>query len=57
MLSFVEAGAYNYGEMSCEHIAEKFISEIRKRYPGRIVEVSVSEDGENGAIVSYTPLG
>jgi hypothetical protein len=40
---------------SCEMIAEDLIDVIRKKYPGRDFEVRVFEDGENGAILQYTP--
>lgn len=37
---------------SCEMLANELIDYIVQTYPGRDVEVSVSEDGENGAIVT-----
>jgi len=40
---------------SCEMIAEDLIEYIKKNYPGRVIEVGVSEDGENGAILIYKP--
>jgi hypothetical protein len=40
---------------SCEMIAEDLIEYISKQYPGRYIEVGVSEDGENGAILKYHP--
>ena len=36
-------------------IAEDLIEYIKKNYPGRVIEVGVSEDGENGAILIYKP--
>jgi len=38
---------------SCEMIAEDLYSNISKRYPGRIVEIEISEDGENGCTISW----
>jgi hypothetical protein len=38
---------------SCEMLAEELIDYISKKYPKRKVSVEVSEDGENGAILSY----
>jgi hypothetical protein len=38
---------------SCEMIAEELYEHIAKRYPGRGVEIDVSEDGENGCIISW----
>jgi hypothetical protein len=42
---------------SCEMIAEDLITYISNNYPNRYIEVGVSEDGENGAILTYTPMG
>ena len=36
---------------SCEMMAKAIKKEVRRRYPGRLVRVSVFEDGENGAIL------
>ena len=38
---------------SCEMISDDLYREIAARYPGRFVEIEVSEDGENGSIVYY----
>lgn len=38
---------------SCEMLAEDLINYIVKKYPYRDVEVGVSEDGENGAVLIY----
>jgi hypothetical protein len=38
---------------SCEMIAEDLYKEISARYPGRFVEIEVSEDGENGCTIFY----
>lgn len=40
---------------SCEMLAEDLIGYISKKYPGRAIQVEVSEDGENGATLSYIP--
>ena len=40
---------------SCEMIAEDLIEYISRTYPNRYIEVGVSEDGENGAILKYHP--
>jgi len=39
--------------MSCEMIAEALYEKINARYPGRAVEITVSEDAENGATLSW----
>jgi len=38
---------------SCEMIGNSLIAKIVEKFPGRNLEVDVSEDGECGAIVSY----
>jgi hypothetical protein len=38
---------------SCEMIADDLYLQIAGRYPGRAVEIEVSEDGENGCSISY----
>jgi len=40
---------------SCEMIADNLLSQIIDRYAGRDIEIEVSEDGENGAILQYKP--
>jgi len=38
---------------SCEMLAEDLIDYISKKYTGRKIKVEVSEDGENGATLTY----
>ena len=38
---------------SCEMIAEDLYLQIAAKYPFREVEIEVSEDGENGAVLSF----
>lgn len=38
---------------SCEMISDDLYEEIASRYPDRDVEITVSEDGENGATIAY----
>jgi hypothetical protein len=38
--------------MSCEMMAEEIIGYIEVNYPGRVAQVEVFEDDENGAILS-----
>jgi len=38
---------------SCEMLAEDLIDYISKKYTGRGIDVEVSEDAENGAVLSY----
>jgi hypothetical protein len=45
-------GTMNIDYKSCEMLAEELIEYIVKNYPSRYVEVGVSEDGENGAVLT-----
>lgn len=38
---------------SCEMLADDLYLQIADRYPGRAIEIEVSEDGENGCTISY----
>jgi len=38
---------------SCEMISDDLYEVIAIRYPNRDIEISISEDGENGCIVKY----
>jgi len=38
---------------SCEMISDDLYEQISAKYPGRFVEIEVSEDGENGCIITY----
>ena len=39
---------------SCEMIAEELAVQINNKYPGRDIEITVAEDNENGATMSFT---
>lgn len=47
-------GVLQLDYLSCEMIAEALYAQINARYPGRAVEITVSEDAENGATLSWT---
>lgn len=49
-------GIYDIDYKSCEMLAEELFEYVNKNYPGRVVEVNVSEDGENGAVLISNPL-
>lgn len=38
---------------SCEMISDDLFERISTRYPDRYIEISVSEDNENGCVVQY----
>jgi hypothetical protein len=49
---------YNQGTLelnhkSCEMISDDLYQQIRSKFPGRFVEIEVSEDGENGSLIYY----
>lgn len=41
---------------SCEMIADDLYKKINEKYPGRHIEIDVSEDGENGAHIVYEKI-
>ena len=47
-----ESGAMQADYKSCEMMAEEVLGYIETEYPGRMVQVEVFEDDENGAILS-----
>jgi|TARA_B110000914_G_C15182348_1_gene317929 hypothetical protein len=40
---------------SCEMIGEELANQIHDKYPGRSITISVAEDNENGAIMTFNP--
>lgn len=38
---------------SCEMISDALAEKINDKYPGRKIEIEISEDGENGSISRY----
>ena len=53
--SLYSDGAMLMNYKSCEMLGEELIEYISNKYPNRQIQVEVSEDGENGAIISYSP--
>jgi hypothetical protein len=47
------SGVMDIDYKSCEMLAEELIEYVTGKYPGRRGSVEVSEDGENGAILSF----
>jgi len=43
----------NFNNKSCEMICDDIAEYLADKYPGRTYTISVSEDGENGAIGKY----
>ena len=46
-------GTLELNYKSCEMISDDLYEAIAHRYPGRDIEITVAEDGENGATISY----
>ena len=46
-------GTLELNYKSCEMISDDLYEVIAGRYPGRDIEITVSEDGENGATIRY----
>lgn len=51
--SLYDARTLGLDGRSCEMMAEELYGRITERYPGRAVEIDISEDGENGAVLSW----
>ena len=51
-------GTLQLDHKSCEMMAEDLYEKLAERYAGsgRLIEISVFEDGENGAILEFPPV-
>jgi hypothetical protein len=49
-------GELNVDFKSCEMIATDLYKQIQSKYPNRVVVITVAEDGENGATLSFSGL-
>jgi len=48
-----DQGTLELDYKSCEMISDDLYLKIQERYPGRNVEIEISEDGENGSLTFY----
>jgi len=48
-----KGGTLELNYKSCEMISDDLFEQIATRYPERDIEITVSEDGENGATIYY----
>lgn len=48
-----DKGVLSLDYKSCEMISDDLYEVIASRFPGRDIEITVSEDGENGATIRY----
>ena len=50
-----DGGTLELDYRSCEMISDALAAEINAKYPGRNIEIEISEDGENGSKAVYEP--
>lgn len=55
-LEYLYQGTLQLNYKSCEMICDDLYEVIATRYPDRFVEITVSEDGENGATITYNTV-
>ena len=53
ILSLYSQGTLQNDFKSCEMMSDDLYVQITKKYPGRKIEIDVSEDGENGSHAVY----
>jgi hypothetical protein len=53
ILSLYDQGTLQNDFKSCEMMSDDLYVQITKKYPGRKIEIDVSEDGENGSHAVY----
>ena len=53
LLNLYKEGTIQSDFKSCEMMSDDLYVAIAKRYPGRKIEINVSEDGENGSHAVY----
>ena len=51
--SLYSDGILELNHRSCEMISDELAEKINAKYPGRALEITVSEDGENGSTARY----
>jgi len=51
--SLYSVGTLELNHRSCEMIAEELAESINQKYPGRNIKISVAEDNENGATMTF----
>lgn len=55
-LEYLYQGTLQLNYKSCEMICDDLYEVIATRYPDRFIEITVSEDGENGATITYNTV-
>ena len=54
--SLYASGTLELNHRSCEMIGEELANQIHNRYPNRSITISVAEDNENGATMTFNPV-
>ena len=57
LLKLYNEGTIQLDYKSCEMIAEELANIIHEKYPNRSITISVAEDNENGATLTFNPKG
>ena len=52
--SLYSDGTLELNHRSCEMIAEELATQINEKYPHRAISITVAEDNENGATLTFT---
>jgi len=55
LLKLYASATLDLNHRSCEMMAEELATQIQAQYPGRELTIDISEDGENGAVLTFTP--
>lgn len=53
--SLYSDGTIELNHRSCEMIAEELAQQIHNKYPNRSITITVAEDNENGATLTFNP--
>ena len=53
---YAKGGTLELNHRSCEMIGEELANQIHTRYPNRSITISVAEDNENGATMTFNPV-
>ena len=53
---YAKDGVLELNHRSCEMIGEELANQIHNRYPNRSITISVAEDNENGATMTFNPV-
>ncbi len=52
----ISTGTMKLNNKSCEMLSDDLYDQIALKYPNRDIEISVSEDDENGSLITYNKI-